>query len=65
MLRYHKYKREVVHPECSIEQPICVNEEYNVLDSILNEVGLGLYFGIEVLDVHLAKHNWNRTLESE
>ena len=62
MLSHHEYERKIVHPESSVEQPICVDKEYDVLDGVFNEVRLRLCVGCNALDI-LAKHNWNRTLE--
>ena len=38
MLRHHENEREVVHSERGIEQSVCINEENDVLDSILDKL---------------------------
>jgi hypothetical protein len=42
MLGNHQHQRKVVHPECDIKELICVYKEDDILEGILNEVGVVL-----------------------
>jgi hypothetical protein len=38
----HQHKREIIHPQRSIEERFCVDKEYDVLDGIFNQLWIGL-----------------------
>lgn len=42
VLRDHKNEREVVHPERSVEQPVRIDQEDDVLHSVFDQVWFGL-----------------------
>jgi hypothetical protein len=43
-----QYEREIVHPQRSIKQLICIREEYDILDGILDHFRRALYVGMSI-----------------
>ena len=44
VLGNHEHKGEIIHSQRSIEKPISINEEYDVLHSFLHQVWVRFYY---------------------
>lgn len=49
MLSNHEHKREVVHPESSIEEPVGVDQKDDVLHRVLDDMRVGLYAVVSII----------------
>ena len=44
VLGNHEHKGKIIHSEGSVEKPVSINEEYDVLHSFLHQVWVRFYY---------------------